>query len=92
MCMCTLVFSVRSEPAENARYCYIIIIVIVRGRSFAPVPAAWCVVNILRRRSCGTVREAETKIIPIYPGRSITRVYIGAGCKREKRSGTYETG
>lgn len=40
MCMCTLVFSVRSEPAENARYCYIIIIVIVCGRSFAPVPAA----------------------------------------------------
>lgn len=33
MCMCTLVFSVRSEPAENARYCYIIIIVIVRGDS-----------------------------------------------------------
>lgn len=37
MCMCTLVFSVRSEPAENARYCYIIIIVIVSWR-FAPVP------------------------------------------------------
>lgn len=34
MCMCTLVFSVRSEPAENARYCYIIIIVIVRSRLF----------------------------------------------------------
>lgn len=66
MCMCTLVFSVRSEPAENARYCYIIIIVIVRGRSFAPVSRRpVCREHFASALQSGTVRETETKIIPI---------------------------
>lgn len=55
MCMCTLVFSVRSEPVENARYCYIIIIVIVRSRSFAARS---------RRRGLLWLFRVDTRAIP----------------------------
>ena len=62
MCMCTLVFSVRSEPAENARYCYIIIIVIVRGHSRRSPPVFRCVPRTSR------------PVCPRQPGRKLRKI------------------
>lgn len=87
MCMCTLVFSVRSEPAENARYCYIIIIIIVRGQSrpspprrAAPRPCVALHFTLCRGSGPWSRRNPPTrsgKILSrcptIVPGRACTR-------------------